>query len=64
LASERFEGRLLDFLALVDVDRAACVSIETRIEPARRILKNDVSRKLDSGSCPLSGLVRNDRDDS
>src|ERR1035437_4348089 len=32
LANERLEGGLVDFFSFVDVDRAACVSVETRVE--------------------------------
>src|SRR5437868_12183291 len=37
LANERFEGGLVDFFSFVDVDRAACVSVQTRVEETGRI---------------------------
>src|SRR5207244_1645707 len=39
LANERLEGGLVDFVSFVDVDRAACVSVETRVEETGRILQ-------------------------
>src|SRR5450432_2511929 len=39
LANERLEGGLVNFFSFVDVDPAACVSVETRIEETRRILQ-------------------------
>src|SRR5690242_691366 len=39
LANERLEGGRVDLLAFVDVDRAAHVPLETRIEEAGRILQ-------------------------
>src|SRR6266513_923622 len=39
LANERLEGGLVDFLSFVDVDRAACVSVETRVEETGRIVQ-------------------------
>src|SRR5664280_1419526 len=39
LANERLECGLVNFLALVDVDRAAYVSVETRVEETGRILQ-------------------------
>jgi hypothetical protein len=48
LANERLEGGLVHFFSLVDVDRAACVSVETRrVEETGRILQ---SRALGEGS--------------
>src|SRR6185503_4706883 len=38
-ANERLEGRLVNFFSFVDVDRAAYVSVETRVEEAGRILQ-------------------------
>src|SRR5436853_7794063 len=38
-ANERLEGGLVDFFSFVDVDRAACVSIETRVKETGRILQ-------------------------
>ena len=32
LVNERLEGGLVDFFSVVDVDRAAYVSVETRVE--------------------------------
>ena len=46
LANERLEGSLVNFFSLVDVDRAACVSVETGVEETGRILKR---RALDEG---------------
>src|SRR5919204_2845042 len=39
LANERLEGGRVNFFAFVDVDRAAYVSVETRVEETRRILQ-------------------------
>src|SRR5438093_7524982 len=39
LANERREGRLVNFFSFVDVDRAAYVSVETRVEETGRILQ-------------------------
>jgi hypothetical protein len=39
LANERFEGGRVNFFSVVDVDRAAYVSVETRVEETRRILQ-------------------------
>ena len=39
LANERHEGGLVNFFSFVDVDRAACVSAETRVEETGRILQ-------------------------
>src|ERR1017187_5972401 len=39
LANKRLEGGLVNFFFFVDVDRAACVSVETRAEETRRILQ-------------------------
>src|SRR6266851_2075892 len=39
LANERLEGGLVNFFSVVDVDRAACVSVETRVEETGRILQ-------------------------
>src|SRR3989442_11737984 len=38
-ADEILQGRLIDLVAFVDVDRAAYVSVETRVEEAGRILQ-------------------------
>src|SRR5260221_7191440 len=39
LANERLEGSLVNFFSFVDVDRAACVSVETGVEETGRILQ-------------------------
>src|SRR5712675_2114234 len=39
LANERLECGLVDFFSFVDVDRAAYVSVETRVEETGRILQ-------------------------
>src|SRR5206468_11887923 len=39
LANERLERGLVNFFSFVDVDRAACVSVETRVEETCRILQ-------------------------
>src|SRR5262249_60906726 len=39
LANERLEGGLVDFFSFMDVDRAADVSVETRVEETGRILQ-------------------------
>src|SRR5688572_26156951 len=39
LANERLEGRRVNLFSFVDVDRAAYVSVKTRVEEARRILQ-------------------------
>src|SRR5207302_2309490 len=39
LANERLEGGLVDFFSFVDVDRAAYVSVETRVEETAWILE-------------------------
>src|SRR6266550_2519843 len=39
LANERLEGGLVNFFSFVDVDRAACVSVEARVEETGRILQ-------------------------
>src|SRR6266852_1901022 len=46
LANDRLEGGLLHFFSFVDVDRAACVSVETRVEETGRILQR---RPLEEG---------------
>src|SRR5258707_7719101 len=48
LANERLEGGLVNFFSFVDVDRAAYVSVETRVEETGRILQR---RAL--GECKL-----------
>src|SRR5260221_7183049 len=39
LVNERLEGGLVNFFSFVDVDRAACVSFQTRVEETGRILQ-------------------------
>src|ERR1035437_15120 len=39
LENERLKGGLVNFFPCVDVDRAACVSFETRVEETSRILQ-------------------------
>ncbi len=39
MANERLEGRIVNFFSFVDVDRAANVSVETRVEETGRILQ-------------------------
>src|SRR5882672_7803329 len=39
LANERLEGGLVDFFSFADVDRAAGVPVETRVEETGRILQ-------------------------
>src|SRR5436309_14125557 len=39
LANERLEGGRVNFFSFVDVDRAAYVSVETRVEETHRILQ-------------------------
>src|SRR5436305_8540593 len=39
LANERLEGGLVNFFSFVDVDRAAYVSVEARVEETGRILQ-------------------------
>jgi hypothetical protein len=39
LANERLESRLVNLFSLVDVDRSAHVSVETRVEETGRILQ-------------------------
>src|SRR2546430_4734578 len=46
LANERLEGGLVNFFSFVDVDRPACVSVETRVEETDRILQR---RALEEG---------------
>src|ERR1035437_3034219 len=45
LANERLEGGLVNLFAFVDVDRAACVSVETRVEETGRILQRRALRE-------------------
>src|SRR3979409_2713317 len=49
LANERLEGGLVNFLSFVDVDRAAYVSVETRVEETGRVLQR---RALGEGKLP------------
>jgi len=46
LANERLEGGLVNFFCLVDVDRAAYVSVETRVEETGRILQRRTLAKV------------------
>src|SRR5207302_1738850 len=46
LANERLESGLVNFFSFVDIDRAACVSVETRVEETGRILQR---RALEEG---------------
>ena len=39
MPNERFEGGLVNFFSYVDVDRAACVSGETRVAETGRIFQ-------------------------
>src|SRR5438034_5428324 len=59
LANERLEGGLVHFFAFVDVDRAAYVSVETRVEETGRILQR---RALGEGELhdTLVGFARAD----
>src|SRR4026208_795813 len=52
LANERLEGGLVNFFSFVNVDRAAYVSLETRVEETGRILQR---RALGEGE--LHGLL-------
>src|SRR5713101_3617922 len=52
LANERLEGGLVNFFSFVDVDRAAYVSLETRVEEMCRILQR---RALGEGK--LHGIL-------
>src|SRR6202140_3122161 len=52
LANECLEGGRVDFFSLVDVDRAAYVSVETRVEETGRVLQR---RALGEGE--LHGLL-------
>src|SRR5205823_3773344 len=45
LANERLEGGLVNFFSFVDVDRAACVSVETRVEETGRSLQRRALRE-------------------
>src|SRR5882724_11793358 len=59
LANERLEGGLVNFFSFVDVDRAAYVSVETRVEETGRILQR---RALGEGKLHdiLVGFARAD----
>src|SRR5260370_5101465 len=41
-----FRSGLVNFFSFVDVDRAACISLETRIEETGRIFQRRVSREI------------------
>src|SRR5712671_6542021 len=45
LANERLEGGLVNFFSFVDVNRAAYVSVETRVEETGRILQRGALRE-------------------
>ena len=49
LANERLEGGPVNFFSFVDVDRAACVAVETRVEETGRILQR---RAAPTTCCP------------
>src|SRR6202521_6037588 len=59
LANERLEGGLVNFFSFVDIDRAACGSVETRVEETGRILQR---RALGEGKLHdvLVGFARAD----
>src|SRR2546429_394751 len=59
LANERLEGGLVNVFSFVDVDRATCVSIETRVKETGRILQR---RALGEGKLHdlLVGFARAD----
>src|SRR3979409_909944 len=59
LANERLEGGLVNFFSFVDVDRAAYVSLETRVEQTGRILQGRTlgEGKLHSLLLGFSGSV-------
>src|SRR5437879_12724862 len=59
LANQRLEGGLVNFFSFVDVDRAAYVSVETRVEETGRILQR---RALGEGKLhdTLVGFTRAD----
>ena len=46
LANERLEGGLVNLFSFVDVDRVACVSVETRLEEAGRTLQRCAPAEL------------------
>jgi hypothetical protein len=46
LADERLEGGLVNVVFFMDVDRAACVSVETRVEQTGRILQRGMSLRI------------------
>ena len=55
LANERLEGGLVDFFSFVDVDRAAHVSVEARVEETGRILQGRAlgEGQLHDASCRI-----------
>jgi hypothetical protein len=46
LANERLEGGLVNFFSFVDVDRAACVFLETRVEDTSRTFRDAPFEKV------------------
>jgi len=46
LANERLEGGLVNFFSFVDVDRAAYVSVETRVEETGGILQRRAPERV------------------
>src|SRR5947207_11365760 len=68
LANERLEGGLVNFFSFVDVDRAACVSVETRVEETGRILQRRALEErqlhdvLVGLACAYQSVVGPDRD--
>src|SRR5947199_10471452 len=68
LANERLEGGLVNFFSFVDVDRAACVSVETRVEETGRILQRRALKErqlhdvLVGLACAYQSVVGPDRD--
>src|SRR5207244_10998445 len=56
LANDRLEGGLVDSFSFVDVDRAACVPVQTRVEETDRIFQR---RALGEGKLhdPLVGFA-------
>src|SRR5437588_1162575 len=57
LANERLEGGLVNFFSFGDVDRAACVSVETRVEETGRILQRR-ARRATKSECPSTSSPR------
>src|SRR5207302_10179864 len=57
LANEHLEGGLVNFFSFGDVDRAACVSVETRVEETGRILQRR-ARRATKSECPSTSSPR------